>query len=444
MNTPICDFVEAYIKSGVSRLHMPGHKGTSLLGMEAYDITEIDGADVLYCSSGIIRESEKNAEALFGSARTVYSAEGSSLSIRAMLYLALIYAKESGKRPIIAAGRNAHKVFVNAAAMLDFEIEWIYSSAGVISCEISAGTLEAALANMRDTPTALYITSPDYLGNTVDIAEIAEVCHRHGMLLLVDNAHGAYLNFLPKSRHPLSLGADMTADSAHKTLPTLTGGAYLHISKNAPKMLLERAESAMSLFASTSPSYLILESLDMTNRYLSKGYRERLATFIKRLDTLKKRISDIGIDIIGDEPMKLTLAPKSYGYTGVALAKILSENGIVCEFYDNDYTVLMPTPETDAAAFDGIERVISSLERRRPINTLPPSVGIPIRAMTPREAMLSPSQTVKVCDAVGRILANAEISCPPAIPIAICGEVIDENVIAALKYYGINECSVIK
>ncbi len=103
MNTPICDFVEEYRKRGAVRLHMPGHKGSNVLGVESLDITEIDGADVLYDAKGIIRKSENNASRLFDSVRTVYSAEGSSLCIRAMVYLASLHAKEQGRRPLLFA-----------------------------------------------------------------------------------------------------------------------------------------------------------------------------------------------------------------------------------------------------------------------------------------------------------------------------------------------------
>ena len=109
MNTPICDFVQKYCDENTLRLHMPGHKGNAVLGMEPYDITEIDGADSLYEASGIIHESEKNAAALFGTAATFYSAEGSSLCIRAMLFLALLHAKQQRRSRKIVAGRNAHK-----------------------------------------------------------------------------------------------------------------------------------------------------------------------------------------------------------------------------------------------------------------------------------------------------------------------------------------------
>ena len=446
MKTPICDFVKSYIDSGTARLHMPGHKGISVLGAEPFDITEIGGADVLYSSQGIIRESEANAEALFNTARTVYSAEGSSLSIRAMLFLAMRHALESGKRPLIAAGRNAHKVFVNTAALLDFDIVWIYSknSESIISCEITADTLEKDLAEMNEKPTAVYITSPDYLGNIADIEGISAVCRRHGILLLVDNAHGAYLQFLPKSQHPISIGADMCADSAHKTLPVLTGGGYLHISKNAPALLCEQSEQAMAMFASTSPSYLILQSLDAANRYLFEGYRKRLCTFTKRLAGFKQKLEDYGYTLVGNEPMKLSLAPKSLGYTGYELANILRGEGIECEFANLDYVVLMPTPELNANILAHIETLLLSVTPRAAIKQKPPCAGAALRAMTPREVMLMPTEEIAASTAVGRILASADIACPPAIPIAVCGEVIDETAVAALEYYGIKVCRVVK
>ena len=210
MDTPICDFVRGYARSGALRLHMPGHKGEGPLGMEALDITEIPGADSLYEADGVIAQSEKNASALFG-APTLYSTEGSSLCIRAMLALVQRHAAAQGRRPMIAAGRNAHKTFLSAAALLDLPVNWLTpeGAQSYLSCALSAGELEAQLAAMDEPPAAVYLTSPDYLGNTVDVAALSAVCHRHGALLLVDNAHGAYLRFLPQSRHPIDLGADL-------------------------------------------------------------------------------------------------------------------------------------------------------------------------------------------------------------------------------------------
>ena len=295
MNTPICDFVRQYAESHALRLHMPGHKGVSFLGMESLDITEIDGADSLYEAAGIIRESEENAGALFG-CPTFYSTEGSSQCIRAMLYLALLHAKQHGRAPLIAAGRNAHKTFLSAAALLDLEVQWLYPADGesYLSCGLSAASLEEYLHNAPQKPAAVYLTSPDYLGRLADIAALAQVCHAHDVLLLVDNAHGAYLRFLARSQHPIDLGADLCCDSAHKTLPVLTGGAYLHINPAAPALMTQHAKNALLLFGSTSPSYLILQSLDAANRYLSQGYSDRLCRFAERTAAVKQQLSAHG------------------------------------------------------------------------------------------------------------------------------------------------------
>ena len=139
MSTPICDFVNKYIASSPVRMHMPGHKGKAMLGFEPYDLTEIDGADDLMAPDGIIAQSEAEASRLFG-ARTFYSCGGSTLCIQVMLHLISLYAAQCGKKPVVLAGRNAHKAFVNACALLDIGIEWIYpdNEQSYIACNITA------------------------------------------------------------------------------------------------------------------------------------------------------------------------------------------------------------------------------------------------------------------------------------------------------------------
>ena len=241
---------------------MPGHKGKGELGFEKYDITEFSGADSLLNPEGIIAESEKNASKLFG-CRTLYSTEGSSHCIRAMVWLTVRLAAGKGVRPVIAAGRNAHSTLLNAAAVLGAEIVWIApdEDESYLSCRVTAEKLERIFAASRVKPTAVYITSPDYLGNVTDIASLAPVCKKYGAILAVDNAHGAYLKFHPETVFPIDAGADICCDSAHKTLPVITGGAYLHISPSAPEVLKNEARLALNLFGTTSPSYLILSSL---------------------------------------------------------------------------------------------------------------------------------------------------------------------------------------
>ena len=438
MDTPICDFVRDYVNNEAMRLHMPGHKGKDFLGMEALDITEIDGADSLYEASGIIRESEENASRLFG-CPTFYSTEGSSQCIRAMLYLAVLHAKEQGKRPLIAAGRNAHKTFLTGAALLDLDVKWLYpkGAGSYLSCDLTVEDVEAVLE--AEKPTAVYLTSPDYLGNVADIAAIANVCHRHGALLLVDNAHGAYLRFLRPSLHPMDQGADICCDSAHKTLPVLTGGAYLHCTE----AFQDWAKNALALFGSTSPSYLILQSLDKANPYLA-SLTDRLKEFVPYVEANKEKLTKKGYVLYGQEPLKITISTKPYGYTGRELSTILGRQNMVCEFADPDFLVLMLTPENTVAELERLAQTLLSIPAKAPILEQPLRFHPGQRVCAPREAMLSPMETIPVAESRGRVLAAATVGCPPAVPIVVSGEQIDDHAMECFRYYGITHCSVIK
>ena len=436
MITPIIDFVKSYSESRTARFHMPGHKGVSHLGCEAFDITEIKGADVLYSADGIINESENNLSSLYGTGHSFYSTEGSTLAIKAMLRLAT--ERDGNSRPLVLAARNVHTAFIKAAALLDIRVEFIYPDKGghLCECSITKEMLENRLGECERLPSAVYVTSPDYLGNMLDIKGLAEVCHKYGLPLLVDNAHGAYLKFLAEDMHPITLGAAMCADSAHKTLPVLTGGAYLHISADYPQYI-ERARDALSLFASTSPSYLTLCSLDLCNKRLSEDYPEKISALVSRVDEIKKKIRGMGFEIIDGEPLKIVIK------SGEGLAEHLRANGIEVEFSDRDYTVLMLTPENTEEDLEALIEALASFNGDAE-KSAPPSVLPHGRFMSIREAMLSPSETVDVESAVGRILASPTVSCPPAVPIVVSGEEITEADVRIFKYYGIDKVSVIK
>lgn len=440
MKTPICDFVEKYKSSNSIRLHMPGHKGKA----HPNDITEIDGADALYTASGIIKKSEDNASRLFGSYKTLYSTEGSSLCIKAMLHLAKMYKKVKGRGYVIA-GRNAHTAFISASILVDFDIKWIYpkNDKSYLSCEIEPNELDKMLSSASELPFAVYVTSPDYLGNVCDIEGIANVCKRHNVILIVDNAHGAYLKFMEKSAHPLDLGADMCCDSAHKTLPVLTGGAYLHISKNAPKFFSEHGKSVMCIYGSTSPSYLILQSLDKANEYIENGYRDRLFSLTDKLDKIKKSLIECGYSLVGNEKTKLTVNTKAYGYLGTDFAKALMKNNIISEFYDNDFVVLMLSSENTDEELDYLHSVLKSIPKKAEIKKQE-LIYAPLEiALSPREAYFSEKVLISVDNSLNCIYAGTTISCPPAVSLAVCGEKINQSTIDLFKYYGIVNVYVI-
>lgn len=436
ISTPVCDFVRAYAASAPVRLHMPGHKGRGILGCESLDITEIRGADDLYHPEGILARSEENASRLFG-CRTVYSAEGSSLAIRAMLYLA--YTR-SGCKGRCLAGRNAHKSFLHTAVLLDFPISWLWAGDSHLSCPVTAETVEAAILEEKEKPFAVYLTSPDYLGNLAPVGEIASVCHRYGVPLLVDNAHGAYLKFLPRSLHPTDLGADLCCDSAHKTLPVLTGGAYLHMGSD---WTAEEAKAAMALFGSTSPSWLILQSLDGANPLLERLPGD-IAALAPHIAALKGALLAHGFALVGAEPLKITVHAAKFGYSGEEMAEMLEKQGIFCEFADRDFLVCMLTPQNTPEELDRLRAVLCALPRGARQEMPPIALARPKAACAPRQAAFAPRETIPVENSLGRILALANVSCPPAVPIVMCGEEIDEAAQEALRRCGIEEVTVIK
>jgi arginine/lysine/ornithine decarboxylase len=235
---------------------------------------------------------------------------------------------------------------------LGFDIEWF----GGKNAAATPAEVEDALRRGRKfckPPCFVYVTSPDYYGRTCDIAAIAAVCAEYGVILAVDNAHGAYLAFADGNapRHPIASGADICCDSAHKTLPVLTGGAYLHI--NEP-VFAQRAKEHMRRFASSSPSYLILQSLDLCNLYLDGDFRADLARTIEKVDSLKEIAALSGAEAMRSEPLKIVLRG------GFELAGKLRESGIEPELTDAAYVVLMFSNGNSDEDFETVGRFLKN------------------------------------------------------------------------------------
>lgn len=485
MNTPIADFCRSYAESDTVRLHMPGHKGRGPTGCEAADLTEITGADSLYEAHGIIAESEDNASSLFGTRHTYYSAGGSSQTVKALCLLACRDAVRRGRdpasgRPVVLAGRNAHRSFVQAAQLIGFDIVWLPSEADDFSlcrCSVTADGLERALQGAQQSGqpmAAVYLTTPDYLGSMLDVGSLARTAHNYGVPLVVDNAHGAYLRFLTEDCHPITLGADACADSAHKTLPVLTGGSYLHISKTAPAGFDDTARDALCHFGSTSPSYLVLASLDECNPYLEQHASSDFPACAEQVGRLKSILTRDGLIFAGSEPIKLTLdcAASRVG-SGPSAAAFLRKRGIECEYADPDYLVMMWSPSNRPAdyrraeaalralaagaaarsapsgASSGSRRTSAACARSAPSGSPPAAwppaapYALPEQVFQPYDVLLAPSEELPVGRALGRVCAGVAVGCPPAVLPVVAGERVTAQCIAILQHYGIQTILVL-
>ena len=199
------------------------------------------------------------------------------------------------------------------------------------------------------------------------------------------------------------------------------------------------------MFASSSPSYLLLQSLDLCNAYLANEFPTQLADCAARVAGLKELLTSVGYELLGDEPLKLTVDGRARGYTGEALASALREGGVEPEFVDRDCVVLMCTPQNTDEELSRAALALCSLpqcEKLQKLHTVMPKNAE--KALSIREAMLSARVRIPVEKAEGQICASPCVSCPPAIPIAVSGERITREHIALFKTYGIEEIDVVK
>lgn len=425
MNTPIHDFLIEYARMNAVRCHMPGGKGLN----SPLDITEIYGADSLYESGGIILESERNAAELFVAGATLYSCSGSTLAIQTMLAA----VQPLTRKRKIAAGRYCHKSVVCSCGLLGLDINWIYPDK-FLGADISPAAVEAAID--RDTG-AVFLNSLDYYGGKADIVAISEVCRRKNVLFLVDNAHGAYRVFT--GDHPIMLGADMTADSAHKTLPALTGAAYLHLKNAAHRELCKKQ---MMLFGTSSPSYLIMDSLDLCNTFIAEKKEAALAV-VSAVSGLKTSLKALGYALYDSDPMRITVDAADYGYTGFALAEELRRRGAECEMSDEQYVVLLFSVSQPPQDFERLERIFADIPHLPRISAMPHAILKPQAAMSVREALFSRHEKVGIADSVGRICGEIFSPCPPCVPLVMPGEIINEICAEELARYGAAEIGAV-
>ncbi len=426
-----------------SSFHTPGHKGHffSRYNLNSLDFTELPATDSLYEASGAIKLAENRVSKLYGSESSFFSAGGNTLCIQAMIRMCC----RAGDK--ILCDRIVHRSVVSAMGLLNVTPVWVKrlvdKSTGLAS-QIDIPDLKFKLKANPDVK-AIYLTSPSYYGVLQDLKLISEICRRKGVLVLVDNAHGSHLKFL--GLHPLDQGADLVSDSAHKTLPVLTGGAWLHVNK---KEFKNTAKSAMALFGSTSPSYPVMASLDIACGWLEKnGFKEykRLKCRVEEINEIARRKNIfLASDSHFCDPTRIALGTYSIGYSGFEFRKLLYKFKIEPELCDENYVVLIPSPHNILTDWQRLKLALESIEAKEPktIDLKFEKTPIPPAKATISEAILGESTQIGINECLNKIAAEVICPCPPGIPVVMPGEVIGTFEQQALKYYGAKEINVIK
>lgn len=444
MASPLYESLIAHRKKGRSPFHMPGHKG-QLPGWELeaaafLDVTEIPDTGSLFDDLGPTRQAEDLATQYFGTARTLFSAGGSTLCIQAMLRLC---APQGGT---VICSRVMHRSAVNAMALLGIDPVYLYPDRSAGPFFAGRVTPESVSDALRSHPgaRAVYLTSPDYYGVMSDIRAICAQAEKYHVPVIVDNAHGAHLYALDPQLHPITQGAVMSADSAHKTLPVLTGGSFLQIGRAA---YVPQAKAAMELFGSTSPSYLLMTSLDRCREWLDEGPGEaqvrEAAQVCREVKAYAGRLGSLQPEGPCD-PFHIALSAVNMSYGGVKSGEVMRVMGVEPEYVSDDAIILMPSPFNTQQDYHRLRRALSSLPLAGRAEEAPFSLPRPHTAMRLRDALLAPGEEIPVERSVGRIAAQVTCPCPPAIPVVMPGEEIDAECVAALKNFGVWNIKVVK
>lgn len=445
-NSNIWKAIRDHNRQNRANFHTPAHKGSAeclapLAGVLGLDLTELPDTGSLFDGEGATAQAEVFAADVFKTAATFMSAGGCTLCVQAMLRLA---APRGGK---VICGRVIHRSAVNAMALLGIDPVWVEPDRSAGLCFAGRITGEAVGAALEKNPDAkaVYITTPDYFGVLSDINAISLRAREYAVPVIADNAHGAHLPFIDASFGPLARGAAMSADSAHKTLPVLTGGAWLNI---ASADFAAGARDALSLFGSTSPSYPILLSLDLCARWLADGGPAALRALAAEIAQLKAFAESLGFQLPAGEcdPLRIAFQPGRFGLNGREAAELLRQNGVEPEYAGPAGVALIPSPFNTPADYETLRGALEAISRRPSVKSLPRfyHTGLPETAMSPREALLCDKETVAVENAVGRVAAQTVCPCPPAIPAVVPGEAIGPQALRVFEDYGIRNIAVVK
>ena len=460
--TPLLDALRDRTNHPHSPFYAPGHKGgqgiskplVELLGVQVFrsDLPELPELDNLFNPEGVIAEAQNLAAEAFGAEHTRFLVNGSTCGIMA----AIVATCGPGDKIILP--RNIHQSAISGLILsgaIPIFVNPEYNSDWDIANSITAASAAAALKQHPDAK-AVMVVYPTYHGVCGDLRAIAKITHQYNIPLLVDEAHGAHFNFHPNlPESALSAGADLTVQSIHKTLGAMTQASMLHV--KGSRVDIQKINRALQLVQSTSPSYILLASLDAARQQIALHGQELMTKTLLLAEKARSGISQIpGFSVL--EPLntpgftaldktRLTVKVSDLGFTGFAADEILhSQFGVTAELpmpQHLTFIISLGNTETDidnlVKAFTILERKTNKEERRfasSPSPPLPPSPPLsiphsPPLSLSPREAFFFPSETVAADKAVDRLSAELICPYPPGIPVLMPGEIITQE---ALQY----------
>ena len=460
----------AYRDGGTYPMHMPGHKrNTARFNMEnpyGLDITEIEGFDDLHQPEGILREGQERAARAYGAEESWYLVGGSTAGILA----GITACTKPGDR--VLAARSCHRSVYHAMLLNQLTPEWLLpqpeeeiAAPGVITPE----DVEQALTEDGEPVSLCIITSPTYEGRISDVRRIAQICHAHGVPLLVDEAHGAHLGFGGFPEGALAAGADLVVQSLHKTLPAFTQTGLLHAQGSLVNR--ERVKRCLDIFQTSSPSYLLMAGIDRCVRFLEQP--AVLAEWHAVLEECRSGLRSLRcLQLVenGDrDPSKLVLATGGSGHTGPELMRELRRRGFELEMAAADYALAMTgagdEPEKLRAFVRAVTEIDAEWVERLPAEGIPadrnrrealwkafslqPRVRLPLWLAEREEGVRlplwgkEPEGSMRMLppeERTGRICVSFLYAYPPGIPLLAPGEEITETVweaIAACRAAGI-------
>ena len=458
MSAPLAEAVLRYAGCGVLPFHTPGHKGgrgAHLLlrrffteeGLRA-DVSLTSELDDLHAPTGCIRTAEELAAETYGADAAYFMVNGTTGAIHTMLMAAL------APGDVLLVPRNAHRSVVGAMILTGVRPVWLQPEIDMrlgIAMGISLGAVKDAVRKHPEARAALLVY-PTYYGVATELAAIAEFLHAHDMLLLTDAAHGPHFAFsdaLPPSA--MTAGADLSAESTHKLLGSLTQTSMLLA--RGGRVSAERIRAASGIMQSTSPNEVLLASLDAARAQMAEEGRGRLASAIRLAEELRRRINEIeGLWSFGSEymgtagaaaldPTKITVQVTGLGMTGFAAEEELRRRGIACELADaRNVLFLLSYADGEREAELLLAALRSMAQRNAPVCTsrgsetaflaLPP---LPQTALSPRDAYFARSECIAAESAAGRTAAETIMFYPPGIPVLAPGDVIDRETLRYLR-----------